>query len=566
MLKQKKSSWQPLNPDIVMYNGNIITVDDEFSIAEAVAIKDTRIFGVGSNTSMKKLAGKNTILLNLKGTTVLPGINDAHCHLNGFGLQRPPMIVDLGYPSIKSLEDMKAATANKAAGVEPGKWISGWGWDRGFLDELKGKPEKWPTRFDIDLASPNNPVVYTDFSGHVCLVNSKTLEMAEISKETPDPEGGIIQKDEYGEVTGILFEAAASLVRRLIPAPTEEEQKTGILNAMAELNSLGITCVTEPGLNAELIRIYTDLYNQGKFTLRVNCMIMGGPSLESVKEVLNHVGTSTGFGNDWLRISGLKLLADGIPPSKTAFMYEDYIGGGHGQLLVEGDTDEERYNMLIGMIKYANTRNFQVGIHVTGDRGIDACVDGYIAALEEHLWDARHYIIHTDYVTPECIKRMAENNIGANVQSAIKWTIGNLMIGITGEKRAAYHWPLKSLFEGGVRVSNSSDASVTYPDWRQGVESAVLRKDKATGEVIGAEQCITVEQAIRAYTINGAWQDHQDNLRGSIEVGKLADFTIIGDDILTIDPNKIHEIPVLYTIVDGKIVYDAGISKTGSTA
>jgi predicted amidohydrolase YtcJ len=222
---------------------------------------------------------------------------------------------------------------------------------------------------------------------------------------------------------------------------------------------------------------------------------------------------------------------------------------------VDGKTDEERYNTLMNMIKYANARGFQVGIHVTGDRGIDACVDGYIAALAEHPWDARHYIIHTDYVTLQCMERMAKNNIGANVQSAIKWTIGNLMNGITGEKRAAYHWPLKSLFDKGVRVTNSSDASVTYPDWRQGVESAVLRKDKATGKVIGPDQCITVEQAIRSYTINGAWQDHQDNVRGSIEIGKLADFTIIGDDIITIDPNKIHEIPILYTIVDGKTVY-----------
>ncbi len=555
MLKQTRFKWQSMNPDLVMYNGNIITVDDEFSIAEAVAVKDTRITGVGSNIDMKKLAGKNTKLLDLKGATVLPGINDAHCHLNGFGLERPPMLVSLGYPSVKSMMDIKTATAAKVAAVGPGKWISGWGWDRGFIDEFKGKPEVWPTRFDIDPVSPNNPVVYTDFSGHVCLVNSKALEMAKIDKNTSDPDNGIIQRDTSGEPTGILFEAATGLVRRLIPSPTEAERKTGILNAMTELNSLGITCVTEPGLSADLIRIYTDLYNQGKFTLRVNCMIQGGPSLESVKNVVNCVGTSTGFGNEWLRISGLKLLADGIPPSKTAFMYEDYIGGGHGQLLVDGDTDEERYNMLISMIKYVNERNFQVGIHVTGDRGIDACVDGYIVALAEHPWDARHYTIHTDYVTLQCIERMAKNNIGANVQSAIKWTIGNLMVGITGDKRAAYHWPLKSLFDGGVRVTNSSDASVTYPDWRQGVESAVLRKDKATGEVIGAEQCISVAQAIRSYTINGAWQDHQDNVRGSIEVGKLADFTVIGDDILTIDPNKIHEIPILYTIVGGKIVY-----------
>jgi predicted amidohydrolase YtcJ len=554
MVKKTVSTWQPMNPDMVMFNGKVITVDNDFSIAEAVAVKNNKISGVGTNADMRKLAGNNTRLLDLKGAAVLPGINDAHCHLNGFGLERPPMLVDLGYPAVKSMSDIRAATAAKAAEVGPGKWISGWGWDRGFLAEFKGKPETWPTRFDIDPVSPGNPIAYTDFSGHVCLLNSLGLMMAKIDRNTPNPENGIIQKDASGEPTGVLFEMTM-WVRQLMPPPTEEERKMGILNAMAELNSLGITCVTEPGLGADLIRIYTDLYNQGRFTLRVNCMIMGGPSLDAVKNILSNIGTCTGFGNEWLRISGFKLLADGIPPSKTAFMYEDYIGGGHGQLLVDGRTDEERYNSLISMIKYANSHGFQVGIHVTGDRGIDACVDGYLAALADHPWDARHYIIHTDYVTPQCIERMSRNNIGANVQSAIKWTIGNQMAGITGEKRAAYHWPLKSLFDGGVRVSNSSDASVTYPDWRRGVESAVLRKDKATGKVIGAEQCISVEQAIRSYTINGAWQDHQDKVRGSIETGKLADFTIIGDDILSIDPNNIHEIPILCTIVDGKTVY-----------
>ena len=174
---------------------------------------------------------------------------------------------------------------------------------------------------------------------------------------------------------------AAGNVRALVPPPTEEERRTGILNAMAELNSLGITCVTEPGLTSEVIRIYTELFNEGKFTLRVNCMVSGGPSIDTVKDVVDHVGTVTGFGNEWLRISGLKLLADGIPPSKTAFMYDNYLGGGHGKLLVDGATDQDRYEMLMRMIKYASHHGFQVGIHVTGDRGIDACVDGYIAAL-----------------------------------------------------------------------------------------------------------------------------------------------------------------------------------------
>ena len=152
---------------------------------------------------------------------------------------------------------------------------------------------------------------------------------------------------------------------------------------------------------------------------------------------------------------------------------------------------------------------------------------------------------------------MAEYNIGASVQSAIKWTIGNLMVGIVGEEKAAYQWPLKTMFDKGVVVANGSDASVTYPDWRQGIESAVLRKDKATGKVIGADQCITIEQAIRSYTINGAWQDHQEKVKGSIEPGNLADFCVIRDNILSINPKETSTIPVLMTIVGGKMVYKA---------
>jgi predicted amidohydrolase YtcJ len=276
-----------------------------------------------------------------------------------------------------------------------------------------------------------------------------------------------------------------------------------------------------------------------------------------------YIGTHTGFGNEWLQISGLKILGDGIPPSRTGYMWDEYLPlpdgspGGFGSLLVAGATEEERYDTLINMIKYANAHGFQVGIHATGDRAIDACVDGYIEALEEHPWDARHYIIHTDYVRPETANRMAPYGILANVQSTIKWTIGNLMVGIVGPEKAAYQWPLRMMIDHGLIVTNSSDASVTYPDWRQGVESAVLREDKATGEVSGPEQRITVEEAIRTYTINGAWQDHQEVIKGSIEPGKLADFCIIGGDILSVDPHDISDIPILMTIVGGEVVYNA---------
>jgi hypothetical protein len=238
-------------------------------------------------------------------------------------------------------------------------------------------------------------------------------------------------------------------------------------------------------------------------------------------------------------------------------MYEDYVGGGNASLCVDGETDEERYNELVNMIVYGHNHGFQVGIHACGDRAIDACVDGYIKAMEEQPWDARHYIIHGDFVTPECIKRMAKYNIGLNALTPVKWTISDLMETVVGEKRSAWQWPLKALLDAGIHVSNSSDAPVIPPDWRLGVQSSILRESKATGKVSGPDQCISREDAIRAYTINCAWQDHMEHIKGSIEVGKLADFCVLDEDILTIDAHQIKDIPILMTIVGGNTVYDA---------
>jgi predicted amidohydrolase YtcJ len=565
-----QTKWD-MYPDTIMTNGNVITVDDNFSTAQAVAIKDGKIVGVGSNKDVMKLKGKATEILDLKGATVLPGIRDSHIHLSGFGLSRPPLVLDVGYPSVKSIADVAAMIAARVPDVEPGSWIRGRGWDRGFLEEIKSDPNAWPTRGDIDPASPNNPVYLTDFSGHVAWVNTAALVAAGIDPLNPpaDPANGTIQRDADGHATGILFERAAGLVSKFIPPTTEAQQREGILTGMHELNSLGITTATEPGLPASMIDMYNDLYNEGLFTVRMNIMVSGGSSLAAVNNVLQYVGTHTGFGNEWLRISGFKLLADGIPPSKTAFMYpgvyktdvtpenpngtpSDFTA----QLLIDGATDEARKAELISMIKAINARGFQIGVHTTGDRGIDEVVEGFIAALDEHPWDARHYVIHCDYTRPGTAALMAQHNILCNVQSTIKWTIGNLMIGIVGADEAAYQWPLRTMIDAGVVVTNSSDASVTYPDWRQGVESAILREDKATGQVSGADQCITVEEAIRTYTINGAYQDHLEDVSGSIEVGKFADFTVIGGNILTVDPHAISDIPILLTIIGGEAVYN----------
>jgi len=555
----------------------VVTADSNFSIAQAVAVKGDKIVAVGTNDEIEALAGKNAKVLDLKGKTVLPGINDAHIHAALYGGTRPPLALDVGYPTVKSISDIVKAVGEKAKTVKPGEWIRGVGWDEGYLEECLKDQTRHPTRWDLDPVSPNNPVLLGDYSQHELWVNSKALELAEITKDTPLPSGGEIVKEPVtGEPTGTLRELPAEgLVMRVVPLWTKEQKKQAILSMMSELNSLGITSITEaalgPGgtgfqgglLDAECISVYNDLYNEGNLTLRVNILYLfgeyGSCSFKDFQQIVPYIGIHSGFGNEMLRIAGIKMFADGIPTIKTAWMYEEYVGGGNGSLVLPGETDEERRNELIKMIIYAHKHGFQLGIHSIGGRAIEACIDGFIKAEREEPRGLRHYVIHGDFITDGYAKRAVKYNIGNCVQPIIKWTLSDVMDKVVGIELSAREWPLRTLLDIGVHLSAGSDAPVTYPNWLQGVQAAVLRESKATGTVRGPEQRITVEEAIGMYTIGGAWQDHMEHIKGSIEVGKLADFCILDKDILTVEPHGIKDIRNLMTIVGGKIAYDAGV-------
>ena len=566
--------------DLIIFNGKIITVDENFSIAQAVAVKDGKIIAVGTNDDIASLTGKETQGLDIKGKTMLPGINDSHAHACLFGGTRPPLGLDLGYPTVKSISDIADMVGKKTKEVQAGEWIRGFGWDEGYLDECIKDPNRHPNRWDLDSVSPNNPVCLGNMSGHIVWANSKALEIAGITAETAPPPGGQIAKDlNTGEPTGILQELSAmNLVMSHIPLWRKDQIRQGIVATMKELNSMGITSITEPGLGpggsaymgglmgSECISVYNDLYNESQLTVRVNLLLLMGEygkcTLKDLQQGLSYLGIHTGFGNEWLRIAGVKIFADGVPlpDTLTAWMYEDYPGhpGVQGSLVIPGETDEERVNELINMIVYAHKIGFQVGIHADGGRAIDACIDGIVKAMKEEPGkDLRHYIIHCEFPTEEAAKRMAQHGILANMQPAIKWIASEFVEMAVGAKASAGEWPMRMLVDAGARVAASSDTPVVYPDWRRGVQYAVLRESKATGKVAGPEQCISVEEAIRSYTIEGAWQDRMEDIKGSIEVGKLADFCILGEDILTVDAHKIMDIPILKTIVGGKIVYSA---------
>jgi predicted amidohydrolase YtcJ len=568
-----KSSLKELFlPDLVITNGKIVTVDPNFSIAQAVAVKNGKIVGVGTNDEIKTITGKKTRIIDLKGNTMLPGINDTHCHISDWALTRPPWKLDIRFPVVKSIADILKMVAEKASQASPGEWIQGEGWDQGYLDECLADPNRLPSKKDLDRVAPANPVILVEYSGHRIWVNSQALELAKIFKDTPDPVGGRIERYTSGEPNGLLYEKAATPVRDVVPPWTEEQRIEAIPRAMAELNSLGITSFTDAGVERGKWTSYNDTFNKhfkdGRWTCRVNMLLilggMGTCNLTTIKEAFKYIGCRYNFGNEWLKAGGVKLIGDGIPPLKTAFMFKPYLDGTYGLLVTEGNTLEEQEKSLREMIKLVHQNRLQIGIHSCGERTIDIISDQYMKCIEQDPWDARHYIIHSDFTLPETIKKMGEfgkrtgYELSLNVQSPIKWTISDFMETVVDPQRAAYHWPLRTMLDNGIRVANSSDAPVIYPDWRPGIQAAVLRESKATGKVSGPEQRITVTEAIKTYTINGAWLDHMEDIKGSIEAGKLADFCIIDEDILTIDPHKIKDIRILMTIAGGNVVYDTG--------
>lgn len=238
-------------------------------------------------------------------------------------------------------------------------------------------------------------------------------------------------------------------------------------------------------------------------------------------------------------------------------MHDEYVGGGYGGLVVGGEDDEERSRELQKMVSYAHSLGHQVGTHVTGDRGTDVVVDAYAQAVREApRKDSRHYVIHGDFITEHALRICREEGFGANFNPNIKWTIADLERELVGEERAAYEWPYRSAIDAGVMVSSSSDSPVTEPDWRQGIATMILREAKATGEVSGPGERITLKEAIRTYTINPAWQDFAEQWKGSLEVGRVADLCMLEQALETIDPHEIADVDIAMTVIDGQVAFE----------
>lgn len=544
--------------DLVIVNGRVLTMDGRFRIAEALAVRDGKVMAVGRTRDIRRLAGRRTAVLDAGRGTVMPGINDSHLHLNSYGLSLPPTTINVDTATIPELV-AEVRRAVEAAG-RGDAWIRGTGWNENRLPQA-------PTRHDLDPISGDHPVILTSFDGHAVAVNTKALQLAGVTRDTVPPPGGVIEKDASGEPTGVLREGAAGLVRRIVPPFTDAEVRRSLRAGAELLAATGVTSVTDPGINLRSLRLMAELSRAGRLPMRVNALLSAGNSVATLRKMLADYRPLRRVDERMLRVAGIKIFADGIPTAaKTAWLKQPYLDGSNAPLTVDGATLEEQLATLERMILIAHRAGMQIGTHATGDATIDAVVARYLKAMRaRRRRDPRHYIIHGDLTPRATLRRMARNGIGLNMNASIKFVLGRTLDEVIGPERTDYQWPYRSALDAGVRVSSSSDAPVTEPDWLQGVSSAVLRRGRFGG-VAGTAERITVREALRTYTSTPAWQDRAERWKGTLQRGRVADIAILDGDVLKERPAKITDLEVTATVLGGKVVYERRNSRKAAAA
>jgi predicted amidohydrolase YtcJ len=399
--------------------------------------------------------------------------------------------------------------------------------------------------------TPNHPVFLTQTCGHVGVGNTLALELGGINRGTPDPKQGIIDRDSDDEPTGVLKNRAQRLVKRYIPSPSHEILKEALFLALRKLASNGITTIHDAWTGPSIIRVYQELQAEGRLPLRVGLMPpIANPFEGDYLQQLTTLGIRTGFGNHKIRVIGVKVALDGMIRSGTAALREPYEGRPLDKGLITIDEEALREK-----VKTCNSAGLRVCIHAEGDRGIDKALDTIEWALEDHPNENhRHRIEHFGLSTPDQMDRIRNMGVIPSVSINFIYDIGEGYKKNLGVERSEWIYPLKSLFEHGIPASCNSDWPVSVGNPLLGIYSAITRKTW-TGETLGNSQRISLEDAIKAYTLNGAYASFEEEVKGSIEEGKLADMVVLDRDILKIPDEEILQTNVDLTMVGGKIVY-----------
>ena len=527
------------NAQVLIQNANIITIDQGRPRAQALAIRDGRFLAVGNNDDIADFLGPDTQRLDLQGKTVLPGFIDAHIHVLSSGI-RHVMAADCGRPSIPEvLAELRQITET----TPDGDWVQGFKYD-----DTKTAENRFLTRHDLDTISTQHPVMVTHRAGHVYYLNSKALEVGGFNSETPDPPGGRFGRDEVtGELNGVVYERAIYPIRYgHLPPVTPEIRRQGLRRICQMLSQAGLTSVHDANVSNDDLITYQEGRDSGDLSIRVYLLMF-----RDHFPALRDAGIRTGFGDEYLRLGGIKMVADGAIAARTAYLSEPYVGStcDHGILAMTADDIESQ-------VLEMHQAGFQVCIHANGDATIDAVLNAYEKAQSMFpRKDPRHRIEHCTLVNPDLLRRMKALGCIATPFCTYVYYHGEKMH-FYGDHRLEWMFAQRAFLDYGVTATGATDYPPGPFEPLLGIQSCVTRVD-SEGRLWGASQKITVEEALKIYTINGAYASFEEDIKGSIQVGKLADLVVLDADPTQVDPMTIKDISVERTIVGGVTVYEA---------
>jgi hypothetical protein len=530
--------------DLIVRNAKIWTVDKSHPTAQAVAVLGDRIVAVGSNEEIEVWHGSHTRTIDAAGKLLLPGFNDAHVHFVDGG--RALDSVQLN--DATSAQEFAKRIGERARATAKGEWMTGGDWD-----ETKWNPAQLPTKELIDSLTPDTPVFVSRYDGHMALANSVTLRLAGITAKTPDPPGGVIVRDAQGNPTGALKDAALDYVYKVEPPLSHEQRVKAVKRALAHAASLGLTSVQHMNPDYSDIAVYDELLQRGELTAR----IYAAPLIPDVDDQVK-IGIRHAFGGPFLRIGAVKAYADGSLGSATAYFFEPFSNqtDNHGLL-----SDEMHpVSLMRDRMMRADAAGLQICTHAIGDQGISMILDIYSAIVQAHgESDRRFRIEHAQHMAAKDFDRFAQLHVIASVQPYHAIDDGRWAEERIGHDRASRTYAFRTFLNHGVRLALGTDWDVAPLNPMLTVYAAVTRAT-LDGKNPGGwfpEQKLTLPETIEAYTMGSAYAEFQENEKGSITPGKLADMVLLGEDIFSIDPARIRDVKVLTTIVGGKIVWDA---------
>jgi predicted amidohydrolase YtcJ len=535
-----------LTADIVIKNGQVLTVNEFDEIKEAVAIRGNTILAVGSNADVLEYADEHTHVIDANGHTVLPGFIDAHLHLSMFGLLDHG-VIDLAFPKAKSIAEIKTLVREAAAGKKAGEWIKLNGYDQNKLSDGRHL-----TKEDLDEVAPDHPVQCTRCCGHMGVYN--TLGLKTVGVESADQYApGEVEVNADGTLHGLLRDTAHMVASQKVVF-SREELVSAYRNADRILLSHGVTSAHDAGtFNHQTTSVLQDVCNEGIMQNRVYTMIFdvfGKESATRYADSFIAAGVHSGCGNENFRVGPIKLMLDGSSSGPSSAVIEGYSHDpdNHGILVWDQDETDE-------VILRAHRAGFQVSAHAVGDKAVTIIVN----AIEKALADTprenhRHRIEHCGLTNPDLIERIAKLNI-IPISNPSFITINGTDYNRYYGERVNYMFPLKSYLDHGIITAIGSDTPVTFPNPMAGLYAALNRKDGKTGDSVGVCQKISVLEAVRMLTYNGAYASFEENIKGSLEPGKLADIVVLDQDLLKCPAEEVRSVKVTHTLRGGKIVY-----------